>query len=388
MTYIVGFKQPGVNTILSDTRVTRDDPDASSNTAIKTGELFPGCIYGRAGSQFHSEKFIRRFREMIRGSRDTHLGFWHQFQQFAEVYEFPTRTTDRFQLLLSTRAFGHPKFYTLSADSGLSRVHMPKEAPIITYGKGKGYLDSRVYGDFQPWLAHIQEYLLDGMGLSHGDILDAAPYCLCLRLSELSLTFEKGRLEEEYGVGGLFHFISQNSTGEYRQQPAVYIFSALDSSLNVLSFIFRAVRIPTGLYVEEILPRGHYRIAPDGRKVSPFCYALLDSIARQDLSLDRPDFFLDDEGRMRIPEEFEQQLQQAMREEIDPQPFYHFCGFGFTDPRYRNIYKVLVHPAGRVDDILDEDGRLQPSHRRHIDENFSITSIRTSSSNRPPQHRL
>jgi len=61
MTYIIGYKQPGINTIISDMRVSWKAANGSGlgrNTALKTGYLFPGCFFGRLGSAEHSREFI------------------------------------------------------------------------------------------------------------------------------------------------------------------------------------------------------------------------------------------------------------------------------------------------------------------------------------------
>jgi len=211
MTYIVGFKQPGINAIIGDARVTRTGSNQrSESTVVKTGLLFPGCIFGRIGSEFHSGGFIRAFRRVIHEKRDTLQGFWHQFEGFVDNYPFSGNQDDQFQLLLSTRAFGEPSFYVLDTRDGIQPIDDPRDCYIVTYGGGKEILDPKVEGSFSTWLELIQEYLLDQMKLSDAIAFATAPYCLCLWLSEMSLTYERGRLEE-HGVGGVFHFIYQEA---------------------------------------------------------------------------------------------------------------------------------------------------------------------------------
>ena len=65
MTYMVGLKQPGINAILSDTRISwKNDKNEwqGDNTALKTGLFFSGCMFGRTGNSDHSQKFIERFQ--------------------------------------------------------------------------------------------------------------------------------------------------------------------------------------------------------------------------------------------------------------------------------------------------------------------------------------
>ena len=79
MTYIVEFKQPGINAIISDTRLSRPISRSEwtgQNTALKTGILFPGCIFGRLNSDQASREFIISFKQSIWGIEDTSIGYF------------------------------------------------------------------------------------------------------------------------------------------------------------------------------------------------------------------------------------------------------------------------------------------------------------------------
>ena len=120
MTYIVAFGQPGVNAIIADTRVSwRSDTGVldGQDTALKIGLLFPGCIYGATWSEVSVHAFIRSFKESIYGVTDTVLGLWQRFERFIARYPFPAQ---QFQLVLSHRGHGAPRFALLDSTSGLA----------------------------------------------------------------------------------------------------------------------------------------------------------------------------------------------------------------------------------------------------------------------------
>jgi hypothetical protein len=76
VTYIVGFRQPGINAILADTRVSwrHDGLVEGRDGDLKTGLLFRGCIYGSTGFAVSIRQFVMSFKESIHGHTDTILG--------------------------------------------------------------------------------------------------------------------------------------------------------------------------------------------------------------------------------------------------------------------------------------------------------------------------
>ena len=67
MTYIIGFRQPGINAILADTLVTRRSVDGvveERKGDLKTGLLFRGCIYGSTGSVGPIRQFVTGFQRI------------------------------------------------------------------------------------------------------------------------------------------------------------------------------------------------------------------------------------------------------------------------------------------------------------------------------------
>ena len=107
MTYIVGLAQENVTAIFADCRGTQTDPAGmitGFNRRLKTGLLFPGCIFGCCGSSSASGHFINSFRQSI--GEETHQdinSLWDRFKTF-----FQNETFDpyhAFSLMLSVR---HP----------------------------------------------------------------------------------------------------------------------------------------------------------------------------------------------------------------------------------------------------------------------------------------
>lgn len=364
-------------------RLTRTGSQPSENTVVKTGVLFSGCVFGRVGNAFHSNRFLRRFLATIEGKTDRCLGLWRRFDRFVHHYEFPSGKRNRFQLLLSTRASGEPALHLLDSDTGFSPVHEDSylvtydNCCLATYGEGKDFLDAKIRDAFGLWLKAAQDFLVNQLNLSTEMAFAVIPYCLCLWLSQMSLTYEKSKLEEQYGVGGVFHFIYQNREVEQRQGPAVYIFSALGGSRTIHPFFFRVVGVQGGLYVEERVPPGNAIEDPDGQMVTKLEYALLDTIARPDIALDESGITStrDNGGKLRleVPEELCRQLEDQVIQEVDLSPFYQFCGFGFTDPHHRNSLRFLVSRSGRREDIFGRDGYLLPTHQQFLERNFSVS---------------
>jgi hypothetical protein len=352
MTYVVGFKQPGINAIISDVRVSWQGTEGwqGENTALKTGVLFPGCIFGRVGSAYHSRKFITRFKESIKRREICPLDLWHKFQQFVESYQFPKGNNDKFQLLLSTRSSGEPRFHLLDSLAGISGIDTNSEYHFISFGSGKKVLESFERKQFVPRLKALQNYLISNRDWPPPVIHMISPYCLCLWLSELSLTFESGLLKQHF-VGGVFHFICQTNGVEAPQKPTIYIFSArIPDSRTIYSWIYRVAYVQKGLWVEAHMPPNQNARAPNGQSEKMI---LFDEASRDDIrNVDRGT------------------LDKEIKDELNSLPFYFFCGFGFANPSDRNLYSFIASTSGRREDIFDKAGDLMPGPRGFITSNY------------------
>jgi hypothetical protein len=311
MTYIVGLKQPGINAIISDARLTWDD-GTGANTALKTGLLCPGLIFGRAGSSAQGAKFIADFRRSITGTI-TIRGIWDQFVRFAERYEFHhDDDNDAFALLVSSRGEGEPLFAVLESRRGLSVQRVPDDhACVLTIGSGKELLDPHMRERFSRWLQALQTQLVRDWEIPIQATVELVPYFMCLWLTEMSCAFEASQLAD-VGVGGAFHFIFQTPSREASQDPALYLLIAPDyQSRNSYVWGIRIVYVQGGLWVERFTPR------PE----EAFSEVLFDRASRPDID--------------QIPLAT---LRAQVTSDVAALPLYKFLGVGFTDPDFRAGY--------------------------------------------------
>src|SRR5205823_759437 len=99
----------------SDCRISSPRPDGrmrGQNIHLKTGLLCPGTIFGRVGNVIASRDFILDFKASVHSVEDDDVGFWHRFEEFARRYSYPPHA--EFEILLSTSAYGEPRFAHVS----------------------------------------------------------------------------------------------------------------------------------------------------------------------------------------------------------------------------------------------------------------------------------
>jgi len=133
------------------------------------------------------------------------------------------------------------------------------------------------------------------------------PFYLCLKLTELSESFGHNYLEK-LGVGGLFHFIYQTDKLEATQKPALFVLSAANlPEKTIYLWIYRICRVynDRGLFVDKWTPS-----KSENRRFISFN------------SITWPE----------MPQVLDESLKDQIIEEVEAQPFYYFCGFGFTNP--------------------------------------------------------
>lgn len=260
MTYIAAFARPGFNFIISDMRVTWGlmGEKQSADTALKTGVLFPGCIFGLAGNAEEGRRFVLTAKRALTGT-DTVPGFWMKFIGFVASYPFPMQDCDQFELLGSSRALGTPKLWHLNSGGGLQWI--PEDQQWMSIGSGKSLLDPLIVG----CASQAEQFLTVSPQPSHRLSLQTYPFLLCLRLLARSQGLERNLLED-CGVGGCFHFLCQTSRGETRQPPALYVLCDADRRTNrVFLWLYRVAFAKGGLVVERFIPPGQALDAPDGK---------------------------------------------------------------------------------------------------------------------------
>lgn len=327
MTYILGINQLGINAIICDTRVTtwRSEKRVSgANIALKSGLLFPGCIYGITGDIDSARSFIIECKEILTG-KGTLLSFWDKFIGFIEIFR-NRHKTGKFTLLLSSRNHGHPKFYTLDFPSG----ELAEVGRFVTLGSGKQILDVHVDN-----LYNKRSTIIDKVILENNIPEFTFPYFYCLWLNEISLGMDASTLEE-YDTGGVFHFLWQDSKGEHSQHPAVYVLNDADIKNKIIyEYIFR-VAFSEGALIYENPIQNEMEI-------------LIESAARPILGVSL-------------------KHREAITREAKKLPYYYFCGIGFANPSYRGEFGF--HVTTKRDYIVKRDGWMDDRHRRLIASKF------------------
>lgn len=355
LTYVVGFRQPGLNAIIADVRMTLDDHTLDDpDMAVKTGVFFPGCLYGVVGNATEASQFISEVRESLNVEMQS-AALWDLFERIADGFS-PTRDKKRrFRLLLSSRLLGQPTFYEFDSFHGLSRLPTTKDYQVYTRGSGKRLLDGYVL-NLLPQLKGTQDYLLKGRRLPSPFVHEVSPYLLCLWLSEFSLTVGQARLGE-IGVGGEFHFMYQTCDGEGGQKPAVYIFSnAIPISKTIYSWWYRVARAGGGLYVE--------RWPPPDQSTTPSL------VPRRQKRL-----FFDATAYPAVDIAPHEMLVQDAQNDLDSQPFWFFCGIGFPTWSRQSGHYFLASTKGQREELIAEDGSVTPKLQKVIVSAFTGEEI-------------
>lgn len=328
MTYVVANNTNGYTSIISDTRVTfrQKGIEWGDNTALKTGFLFPGCIFGRAGDDYHSLEFMRAAKLFVIGRRSLEE-FWNKFEQFTGSYAFPTKHKDQFEMVISSRASGKPRLYKLDCNKGL----VPVGANAVSIGSGKQLLDPFVMDGG----IRLMRQTVVGNNLPPA----AAPYSLCLLLTECAQGIERPTLEKAY-VGGIFHFNIQSANGEERQRPALYVLSSPDfKNKNLYSWMYRVAFAQGALVVETLTPPGQEVDAPQGKSETVILLETSTvSFSKEELAV----------------------RKRKIIEEIDAQPSYWFCGSGGINLEHRNSHLMHIANDGRC--VVAKNGQISSEY--------------------------
>ena len=331
MTYIVGIQEFGINAVICDTRVTwwrSNKKVGGANVSLKSGILFPGCLYAITGDKYEAGKFIKAFKQEIEGTRNTLQGLWNDFNKFYKVYFSKTGKKADFSLLLSSRCEGQPQFYLMDTENGIQAY----DESSITLGSGKQVLDHTFLKLFQSRRSAINKII------AKGDLPQFTfPYFYCLWLNEIAQGDELSRLEQN-DVGGIFHFLWQDSTNEYAQHPAVYVLSAANDDIRTIYiWIYIVAYIEDCLVVENpIIEATEYFFS----------------------SISRPS---------RTQDHYFNRWHEVVSE-IDKQanslPFYYFCGFGFPQITKRGPFGCHVTTINNY--VIKKDGYLSPDYKSFI----------------------
>jgi hypothetical protein len=347
MTYIVGLHQPGINAIISDTRISLNVNGNSigSNTALKTGKFFPGCIFARIGNVDSSNTFIINFKKIIYDEYkgDEYVGlYWKLFLNYIDSFDFSKH--ESFQLLLSSRVTGKPEFYLL--DSSKGTISKKTNGDIYTYGSGRNSLDDFVFNNFDDRLRFINQ-LLQKSELPKGfPIKTLIPYPFCLWLSQLSMSFLKDTVEADK-TGGLFHFIFQTDSYEAQQQKSIIFLMSPDSqNSRVSGWIYRIIYNNGYLVIESQEPKG----IEDGFQINNSSWCIL----------------CDTASRINIDKVPKDELIEEARSFLKNEPFFFFSRFAFTNPELFNHFGIHFSFNGEKQELFDSKGHLQMKWQKFI----------------------
>lgn len=151
----------------------------------------------------------------------------------------------------------------------------------------------------------------------------------------------------EHHVGGIFHFIAQTDSQEYRQRPSLYlvtVFSPQTSTIDL--WMYRVASVLDGILVETYYPPGQINNDTRGAFGRETFFDVSTSIQVSENII---------HNRV-VGREFGQYLQQ----ELASLEWSYYCGWGFADPNYWGNYGWQFNPKGSKLPITVE-GELDPT---------------------------
>src|SRR5688572_22503065 len=143
MTYIVGARRGDVAAIYADTQLTSTENGIPPvYGGIKCGVMFPGCIYGVSGDWHAALGFIYDVQRAVE-YLDNPAERWTVFEQ---VCTHRIDTHSSYQLLLSSRHLGRPRFYLFQSERNrLVEGHRD----LYTLGSGTNLYNATVENFFE-----------------------------------------------------------------------------------------------------------------------------------------------------------------------------------------------------------------------------------------------
>lgn len=334
MSYIVGIKIEGVTSILCDTRVSFDD-GSGQNTSLKSGRIFPGCIYGAAGNANSMREFIKDCKLYLTTKEKRPLTvYWEKFEKFIATHM--NNDAEHFQLVLSSRHTGEARLYSFDSKTKIIK----EENDFVSIGSGKAMLDE----ELKKYIDATKNMFIKQLKENKWELV-FYPNFYCLWLMERTQGVESIKLQD-IGVGGHFHYSYQTAQGEGRQEPSVYILSKRFGN-TTYSYIHH-------ITFEEA--------------------ALVIAFGTGDSTEDKRMLILDDAAWIRC-ETFSLDELKAYADRIfdlvDKQPYYLFCGFGFLDLEQRGF--VHCHMTKDANEcIVYREGKLKQEHVDFINSVYSL----------------
>jgi hypothetical protein len=253
MTYVIGIRRFDTTAILVDSAIStydaaarnfRTDPDA---LAVKNGVLYPGCIYGLAGNPEPAHQFVQKMRSVVA----TEAGLqekWEALEAAVRIYPFPAAKFQQFELIISSRHSGVPELFVVDSETEtLRRVH----DDIYTLGSGKDFLDVQQVLPFAGTMLTPDRIIQMERPDNAFKRLDY-PYMLAF-LVHMSTCGEHGRQLYQAGVGGVVHFIRQDSRSEERQKPSLYVLAFEDPATRARTLYRRRIAVEHHARIPQVL---------------------------------------------------------------------------------------------------------------------------------------
>lgn len=230
MTYVVGIKRLGTAAIITDSLLTSAAHPPRIDS-IKSGVLFPGCIFGICGNWGRAWECLLSLR--ARCTENTLEARFEELARLVYFYNFPRGDHNAFEILLSSRHAGTPEFYLLS--SSTERMH-PVRGDFIALGSGRQLLDAMFVGYSQSFGSeeNLQKTRRQGTEAGHSVFDEDFAHLYAFLLFQ-STQGDTGQQLASLRAGGFVHFVFQDGQGERRQKPRLYVLGRCDDHGNLTS---------------------------------------------------------------------------------------------------------------------------------------------------------
>jgi hypothetical protein len=261
MTYVIGVQQCGLVSFVADSVTTNHVSGDPHFQNMKTGILFPGCLYGFCGNAERAWRCIATLRAVGQSREDPGTN-WDRLVQAAERYRFVINDdSQHFTILLSSRHDGSPKMYELSSETEQLR---PIEETVYTMGSGSTVpeLERHVRKYIQQRLSpnRIRGAVEAGERMGRPLPADHWAYEIPFRLMQIQFGNQTAfRLAR---VGGFFHLLLQSSEAEWRQEPTFYVLATLNPVNRIPIYRTRRIAFDSKRLPHELLYL-YERVAPD-----------------------------------------------------------------------------------------------------------------------------
>ena len=326
MTLVIAMDWGSINYIISDARQSNAVGDGANNV-VKTGIFFDGCIFGLVGNPDSGKEFMRSFLEVLSAHPQPNIGAnWSFFCQFIEGYNFDKSKSARFEIILSERTSGQPKFHCLKSSEGEIRSLTEPEdgkAALTAFGSGASLFQHEIEHKIVPRMEDFFERCYT-QGRSTEDTILVLRYLVCLWLNELTYGPHRHEIEAKR-VGGLFNFVGQDQRKEKRQPTATYIITEIsDDGWKAVTQtrVNRVVPLDTGLAFQYYTSNGKN----DKPGIFVCDYLLSDCPMNERTDVEKRNF--------------EAECNQMLGES-------GFCDFGYTKREHQ------------IEDFFEVDSRLQ-----------------------------